>query len=97
MNTKFTTGSALRNNAALPQTVQQDITYLTGALKYAGSAWDGCEWFSCFGCDWWPADKPEPTEEEAEKLERKKAVFPDMTDRQKVTFGKRSGVLVIGG
>lgn len=27
----------------LPQTVQQDVTYLTGALKYAGSAWDGCE------------------------------------------------------
>lgn len=26
-----------------PQTVMQDVTYLTGALKYAGSAWDGCE------------------------------------------------------
>lgn len=26
-----------------PQTVQQDVTYLRGVLKYAGSAWDDCE------------------------------------------------------
>ena len=26
-----------------PQTVNQDVTYLAGALKYAGSAWDDCE------------------------------------------------------
>lgn len=27
----------------LPATINQDVTYLSGALKYAGSAWDDCE------------------------------------------------------
>lgn len=27
---------------ALPATINQDVTYLSGALKYAGSAWDDC-------------------------------------------------------
>lgn len=31
---------------ALPQTVQQDVTYLTVALKYAGSAFDDCKGIS---------------------------------------------------
>lgn len=33
----------MRKDAGIkPQTVQQDFTYLSGALKYAGSAWDDC-------------------------------------------------------
>ena len=33
----------LRLAKVKPQTVMQDVTYLSGALKYAGSAWDDCE------------------------------------------------------
>ena len=62
---------------------------------YAWAFDDGKTWWSCFGAAWWPADKPDPTEEEGEALERKAAVFPNMKDKQNVTFGKRSGVMVI--
>lgn len=33
----------MRIATVLPSTVQQDITYLSGVLKYAGAAWDDCE------------------------------------------------------
>lgn len=32
-----------RRAKVLPATINQDVTYLSGALKYAGSAWDDCE------------------------------------------------------
>ena len=32
-----------RIKAVCPATINQDITYLTGVLKYAPSAWDDCE------------------------------------------------------
>ena len=50
------------------------------------------------GGAWWPADKPQP-EDDAERdshRESDKAEFPNMKDKQKVTFGKRSGLLIIG-
>lgn len=47
---------------------------------------------SCFGHRWFNPRKPEPEDHEGEKTE-----FPDMKDRQRVTLGKRSGVIVFGG
>lgn len=32
-----------RASGVLPQTINQDVTYLRGPLKFAGSAWDDCE------------------------------------------------------
>ena len=56
---------------------------------------------SVFGCQWFDAlDFPETDEEwEARDALPKMgaSAFPDMTDRKAVTFGKRSGVIVIGG
>ena len=63
---------------------------------YAWAFDEGKTWFSVFGKEWWPADGPEPTDEQYEALERKAAVFPNMKSKQKVTLGKRSGVLVFG-
>lgn len=51
----------------------------------------GRVWASCFGGAWFRADKDEPED----KGKKKSAVFPDMTSRQKTTFGKRSGVIMI--
>ena len=48
-------------------------------------------WASSFGHGWWLASETEPDNED----ESKTAIFPDMTAQRKVTFGKRSGVIVI--
>lgn len=48
-------------------------------------------WGSCFGHEWFLASHPEP---EDNREGGKTAIFPDMTGRKNVTFGKRSGVLV---
>jgi len=48
---------------------------------------------SCFGSEWFdPLKKYTDDEIEARK---KSADFPNMKDRQNVTFGKRSGLIVI--
>lgn len=44
--------------------------------------------YSCFGKRW--------TDAKTGKQKGRKPIFPDMTDRQNVTFGKRSGILLIG-
>lgn len=56
---------------------------------------DGQVWASCFGHGWWRATTgPEPESSgEGEKV----AVFPDMAPIQRVTFGKRSGAIVMVG
>ena len=75
-------------------------------------AWDGQTWCSLFGYGWrtlvdmrihaaehqrW-AESDDEEAPEPELWDRTKtAVFPDMTDRQRVTLGKRSGVLVVKG
>lgn len=56
-------------------------------------AFDGGKVYgSCFGHKWFNAMKPEREDHGDDKP----TVFPDMTSRQKVTMGKRSGVIVIG-
>ena len=53
-------------------------------------AFDGKKvWGSCFGREWFDASKPEPEEDSP-----KTATFPNMKDKQKVTLGKRSGLIV---
>ena len=49
----------------------------------------GKVWASSFGTEWFDPLGPEPEDDLP-----KTAEFPDMTDRQNITFGKRSGVLI---
>lgn len=57
-------------------------------------AFDGdVVWGSCFGREWFNAALPEPDQSEDE---RRPAVFPDMSARKNVTYGKRSGLIVFG-
>lgn len=57
---------------------------------YAYAYEGGAVWCSSFGHEWFDPVQPEP-DDEGEKA----AIFPDMSARQKVTFGKRSGVILI--
>jgi hypothetical protein len=63
----------------------------TTDYSYAFDA--GTVYACCFGHRWYRANDPALNEDETEG---KEAVFPDMTARQNVTFGKRSGVMVLG-
>ena len=58
---------------------------------YAYAFDDGKVWASCFGRTWSPAKDYDPPEDAV-----KEAVFPDMSAKKNVTFGKRSGVIVVG-
>jgi hypothetical protein len=53
---------------------------------------DGRAWVSCFGTNWkkWTRRYVDRDEENAPKI-----IFPNMKKFQKVTLGKRSGVLII--
>lgn len=55
---------------------------------------DGKVWASEFGSPWFDAKSPP---KEPDDLRGKKPAFPDMTAIQRVTFGPRSGVVVLGG
>lgn len=56
-------------------------------------AFDGGKvWASCFGQDWF-----DPLKKQPESGDVKKAVFPNMKDKQNVTLGPRSGLIVLGG
>jgi hypothetical protein len=53
---------------------------------------DGKVWASCFGSPWVGA-LSEP--EDWEAVEGAAPVFPNMVERQNITFGKRSGLFVV--
>ena len=58
-------------------------------------AFDGGKvWASCFGHSWFRATA---WESGADDRRGKVAVFPDMKARQNTAWGKRSGVIIIGG
>lgn len=62
---------------------------------YAYAFDEGQVWVSCFGRAWMTVR--ESLDENREQCAGgKEAVFPDMTDRQKVTYGKRGGILIVG-
>jgi hypothetical protein len=60
---------------------------------YAYAFESGKVWGSCYGSPWFDLAKPEPEHEDEEWGQ--KIMFPDMTARQKVTWGRRSGVLLM--
>lgn len=64
----------------------------SSTTDYAYAFDGGKVWASCFGTEWFDATKPQPEDERRWKV----AVFPNMKDRQNVTMGKRSGVIVVG-
>ena len=55
--------------------------------------WDGKVWSSCYGQKWTPYTKDLDSDEYLEGGE--KAEVPDMSARKNVTFGNRSGVIVV--
>jgi hypothetical protein len=59
---------------------------------YAYAFDGGHVWASCFGGEWFRADQPEPRDQEDVKV----AVFPNMKARMAVTYGPRSGLIVLG-
>ncbi len=60
-------------------------------------AWDAGEVWSCwFGALWLTRAQALKPGEADEHSHRDNCVFPDMTARQAVTFGKRSGLLTLG-
>lgn len=60
-------------------------------------AFDGGVFVCCFGGPWVTPSEALLDEEAREALEPgPKAVFPDMSARKNVTFGRRSGLLIIG-
>jgi len=68
----------------------------SGTTDYAYAFDGGKVWCSRFGSDWFdPFDAPEDFEQDEEGGVKKVAAFPDMTARKNVTYGRRSGVLVI--
>lgn len=61
----------------------------TTDYSYAFDA--GVVWATNYGHGWWKATEEPPDDPPDDKV-----TFPDMTARQAVTLGKRSGVMVIG-
>jgi hypothetical protein len=59
---------------------------------YAYAYDEGQVWTSHFGREWMTV--AEALDADREDSDEEVAAFPDMTDRQKVTYGPRSGVLV---
>lgn len=58
-------------------------------------AFDGGKVWACpFGYGWLDPLQPQPEEDSFHKS--KTVAFPDMTERQNVTLGKRSGLMFIG-
>lgn len=68
----------------------------SNTTDYAWAFDEGKTWWSCFGYDWWPADK-EQSEEESEAAQKGNIIFPNMKDRKNVNFGKRSGIILVTG
>lgn len=53
---------------------------------------------SCFGGNWFDAAEARDSDgEEREEDGGEPAVFPNMKDRKNVTFGARSGTIIVGG
>ncbi|KKN32520.1 hypothetical protein LCGC14_0812850 [marine sediment metagenome] len=49
---------------------------------------------SCFGYDWFDPTEPEP-EDSCDDEKDKATIFPNMKDVQNVSFGDRSGVIIL--
>jgi hypothetical protein len=88
---------ANREDASLPKQGWPWPWEDSQTTDYAYALDDGAVWGSCFGHDWFLVSAGEPEEDEAAPYNpAKTAVFPNMKDRQNVTLGARSGVIVVG-
>lgn len=56
---------------------------------YAYAFDDGTVYISCFGWAWYTVGEKQPDNND------KSTIFPNMKDRKNVTFGPRSGVLIL--
>ncbi len=65
----------------------------SGTTDYAYAFDDSKVWASGFGREWFLATGDEPDPDDVPET----AIFPDVSTRKNVTFGKRSGVIVLGG
>ena len=71
----------------------------SNTTDYAYAFDGGKVWATAYDETWFEAAGDEP-DEEAEienKPKRDRATFPDMSARKNVTFGDRSGLMIIGG
>ena len=69
----------------------------SGATDYAYAFEGGVVYASSFGHEWFEVMPLEENGGEPDDRGGKVAIFPDMTARQNVTLGKRSGVIIFGG
>lgn len=81
-----------RNDVTLPKDGWPWPWDDSSTTDYAYAFDGGKVWASGFGHSWFDATQSEPEDETP-----KDAVFPNMKDRANVTFGPRSGLLVIRG
>lgn len=87
---------AERDDATLPEhgwPWPWDDSHLTDCVY----AFDEGRVWSEFRGRWIPADEPEPEEEDEPDVRPSGIVFPNMANRKRVTLGRRSGLIVIGG
>ena len=73
----------------------------SGTTDYAYALDGGQVWGSCFGRPWFLVADGEPRDDDGERIEwentpRAAVIFPDMSERKAVTYGSRSGVMIIG-
>lgn len=67
----------------------------SGTTDYAYAFDGGVVYACCFGSPWWPANGEEPDHDELRESGKPNAVFPDMSAHKNITFGKRSGLIVV--
>lgn len=60
---------------------------------YAYALDEGKVWASSYGSRWF--DPMEPEQDDEDEPTDKVAIFPDMTERKNVTYGRRSGLIII--
>lgn len=88
---------AQRDDATLPRQGWPWPWENSQTTDYAYAYDEGSVWGSCFGHDWFLVSAGEPEEDDdAPYNSTKTAVFPNMKNRQNVTLGRRSGVIVVG-
>lgn len=80
-----------RDSATLPEQGWPWPWKDSQTTDYAYAFDGGKVWASCFGYEWFDPLNDEP---ELDESGPKTTVFPDMTSHQRVTLGKRSGVMV---
>lgn len=83
---------ASRDDATLPRDGWPWPWNNSATTDYAYAFDDGRVWASCCGGEWFIAARGEPSRSLRENV----AVFPDMSSRKAVTYGKRSGLMIVG-